>query len=167
MNPYTPPSWARCLPNPPTHRFNLAQTPTPIHRWHVPGVPPGCELYIKRDDLTGASLSGNKVRKLEFLLADAVRSNADCVITIGGIQSNHCRATAVASRYVGLDSHVILRAPQNVADAGDPGLVGNLMVERMVRRGGGGERALCTVRVALLYTRGCWSMSTSSTHVQL
>lgn len=50
----------------------------------------------------------------------------------GGVQSNHCRATAVAARYLGLDSHLILRAPQSVADAGDPGLVGNLMVERMV-----------------------------------
>ena len=54
-------------------------------------------------------LSGNKVRKLEFLLADAKRQGADCVITVGGIQSNHCRATAVAARYAGLDSYLILR----------------------------------------------------------
>ena len=54
-------------------------------------------------------LSGNKVRKLEFLLADAVAKGADCVITIGGIQSNHCRATAVAAKYLNLDCFVILR----------------------------------------------------------
>lgn len=54
-------------------------------------------------------LSGNKVRKLEFLIADAKAQGADCVVTIGGIQSNHCRATAVAARYVGLDSYLILR----------------------------------------------------------
>ena len=64
---------------------------------------------MQRDDLTGMQLSGNKVRKLEFLLADAKRQGADCVITVGGIQSNHCRATAVTARYAGLDSYLILR----------------------------------------------------------
>lgn len=54
-------------------------------------------------------LSGNKVRKLEFLLADAVEQGADCIITIGGVQSNHCRATAVAARYLNLDCYLILR----------------------------------------------------------
>lgn len=54
-------------------------------------------------------LSGNKVRKLEFLMADAVAQGADCIITIGGIQSNHCRATAVAARYLNLDCYLILR----------------------------------------------------------
>ena len=53
-------------------------------------------------------LSGNKVRKLEFLMADAVAQGADCVITVGGIQSNHCRATAVAAKYVNLDCYMIL-----------------------------------------------------------
>ncbi|GAY57135.1 hypothetical protein CUMW_177110, partial [Citrus unshiu] len=51
-----------------------------------------------RDDLSGMQLSGNKVRKLEFLMADAVAQGADCIITIGGIQSNHCRAAAVAAK---------------------------------------------------------------------
>lgn len=64
---------------------------------------------MQRDDLTGMQLSGNKVRKLEFLMADAKAQGADCVITIGGIQSNHCRATAVAARYLGLDCFLILR----------------------------------------------------------
>ncbi len=45
----------------PTHRFRLGLLPTPLHRWHVPGVPAGVELWIKRDDLTGMQLSGNKV----------------------------------------------------------------------------------------------------------
>lgn len=54
-------------------------------------------------------LSGNKVRKLEFLMADAVEQGADCIITVGGIQSNHCRATAVAARYLNLDCYLILR----------------------------------------------------------
>lgn len=54
-------------------------------------------------------LSGNKVRKLEFLMAEAVAQGADCVVTIGGIQSNHCRATAVAAKYLHLDCFLILR----------------------------------------------------------
>lgn len=54
-------------------------------------------------------LSGNKVRKLEFLVADAVAEGADCIITIGGVQSNHCRATAVAAKYSNLDCYLILR----------------------------------------------------------
>ena len=131
VGPWSPPAWAD-FPGAPTRRYNLARTPTPVHRWHLPGTPDGCEVYIKRDDLTGMQLSGNKVRKLEFLLAEAMDEDADCVITIGGVQSNHCRATAVAARYLGLDSHLILRAPQSIAEAGDPGLVGNLLVERAV-----------------------------------
>ncbi|KAI4985751.1 hypothetical protein ZWY2020_018381 [Hordeum vulgare] len=53
-------------------------------------------------------LSGNKARKLEFLLADAAAPDIDCVITTGGVQSNHCRSTAVAAKYAGLDSYLIL-----------------------------------------------------------
>lgn len=64
---------------------------------------------LQRDDLSGMQLSGNKVRKLEFLMADAVKQGADCIITIGGIQSNHCRATAVAAKYLNLDCYLILR----------------------------------------------------------
>ena len=72
-----------------------------------------------------------QVRKLEFLMADAKAKGADCVITIGGIQSNHCRATAVAARYLALDVHLILRNNAREADR-DPGLVGNLLLDRMV-----------------------------------
>lgn len=64
---------------------------------------------LQRDDLSGMQLSGNKVRKLEFLLAEAVAQGADCIITIGGIQSNHARATAVAAKYLDLDCYLILR----------------------------------------------------------
>ncbi|KAH8933317.1 hypothetical protein BDL97_18G024200 [Sphagnum fallax] len=128
---YIPPSWASHLQVVPSHFFSLGQFPTPIHQWHLPGLPDGTEVYVKRDDLTGMQLSGNKVRKLEFLLADAKEQGADCVITIGGIQSNHCRATAVAARYIGLDSYLILRTNRTEVED-DPGLTGNLLVERMV-----------------------------------
>ncbi|MED6210174.1 hypothetical protein PIB30_061648 [Stylosanthes scabra] len=129
--PYTPPSWASHLNPLPSHVFSLAHRPTPIHRWNLPNLPPNTELWLKRDDLSGMQLSGNKVRKLEFLMADAVSQGADCIITIGGIQSNHCRATAVAARYLNLDCYLILRTSKVVVDQ-DPGLVGNLLVERLV-----------------------------------
>jgi 1-aminocyclopropane-1-carboxylate deaminase/D-cysteine desulfhydrase-like pyridoxal-dependent ACC family enzyme len=72
---------------------------------------------------------GNKVRKLEFLLAEAVLRGHDCVITIGGIQSNHARATAAACSYLGLGCHLILRMSRTEVNQ-DPGLVGNLLVDR-------------------------------------
>ncbi|XP_024954186.2 putative D-cysteine desulfhydrase 1, mitochondrial isoform X1 [Citrus sinensis] len=88
-------------------------------------------LLLQRDDLSGMQLSGNKVRKLEFLMADAVAQGADCIITIGGIQSNHCRAAAVAAKYLNLDCYLILRTSKVLVDQ-DPGLTGNLLVERLV-----------------------------------
>lgn len=128
---YTPPSWASLLNPIPSHIFSLGHLPTPIHKWNLPNLPTNTEVYLKRDDLSGMQLSGNKVRKLEFLMADAVAQGADCIITIGGIQSNHCRATAVAAKYLNLDCYLILRASKVVVDK-DPGLTGNLLVERLV-----------------------------------
>ncbi|KAJ0049627.1 hypothetical protein Pint_16793 [Pistacia integerrima] len=93
-NPYIPllgPPISALIPS---HTFSLGHLPTPIHKWNLPNLPNNTEVWLKRDDLSGMQLSGNKVRKLEFLLADAVAQGADCIITIGGIQSNHCRATA-------------------------------------------------------------------------
>lgn len=83
----------------PVERYALGLLPTPIHPWRrMPGIPDGMDLWIKRDDLSGMQLSGNKVRKLEFLIADALKQKSDTIVTVGGIQSNHCRATAVAAR---------------------------------------------------------------------
>ena len=128
--PYVAPSWAPSELTPPAQRLRLAHLPTPIHRWELPGVDPSAaEIWIKRDDCTGCELSGNKVRKLEFLLAEALAAGCDSVITVGGIQSNHCRATAAAARRVGLTPHIILRTANPESD---PGLVGNLMLDRMV-----------------------------------
>lgn len=129
--PYHPPSWAAHLHPIPSHFFSLANLPTPIHKWNLPNLPKNTEVWLKRDDLSGMQLSGNKVRKLEFLMADAVAQGADCIITIGGIQSNHCRATAVAAKYLNLDCYLILRTSKVLVDK-DPGLIGNLLVERLV-----------------------------------
>ncbi|XP_058079764.1 putative D-cysteine desulfhydrase 1, mitochondrial isoform X2 [Magnolia sinica] len=125
--PYTPPPWAASKLSPiPSHIFSLGHLPTPIHKWNLPGLPKDTEVYIKRDDLSGMQLSGNKVRKLEFLMADAIAHDADCIITIGGIQSNHCRATAVAAKYLNLDCYLILRTSK---------ALGNLLKERLLNEG--------------------------------
>mmetsp|Transcript_34399 Transcript_34399/g.56968 ORF Transcript_34399/g.56968 Transcript_34399/m.56968 type:complete len:379 (+) Transcript_34399:91-1227(+) len=129
---YEPPDWVPIGLTPPRNRLLLAHLPTPMHKWLLPGNFPGVhasEVWIKRDDCTGCELSGNKVRKLEFLLADAVAQGCTDVITVGGIQSNHCRATAAAARRVGLKPHLILRAASAITD---PGLVGNLLIDRLV-----------------------------------
>jgi len=92
-------------------RIGLARTPTPLQylqrasaRWGR-----GHRLWVKRDDLTGCTLSGNKVRKLEFIAAHAIDNGFDTLITCGGLQSNHCRATAFAGAQLGLGVHLLLR----------------------------------------------------------
>lgn len=86
----------------------------------------GPQIFIKRDDLTGCALSGNKIRKLEFVAADALKKEADTLITCGGIQSNHARATAVLATRLGLKSLLVLK--------GQAGEVpdGNLFLARLV-----------------------------------
>jgi D-cysteine desulfhydrase len=91
-------------------RLQLAQTPTPLQKLsRVSSELGGPTIWLKRDDLTGSLLSGNKVRKLEFTLAQAQSEGADTLITCGGLQSNHCRATALLGAQLGLDVHLILR----------------------------------------------------------
>ena len=93
---------------PPT--IELARTPTPLeHMPHLTKAWGGPQLWVKRDDLTGFELSGNKVRKLEFHLAAALHAGADTIITTGAIQSNHCRATAMAACRLGLECRLVLR----------------------------------------------------------
>ena len=92
-------------------RISLASTPTPLQymerastRWGR-----GHRLWVKRDDLTGCVMSGNKVRKLEFITAHAIDHGYDTLITCGGLQSNHCRGTAFAGARLGLAVHLLLR----------------------------------------------------------
>ncbi|HDZ12746.1 MAG TPA: D-cysteine desulfhydrase family protein, partial [Bacteroidetes bacterium] len=108
-------------------KLNLAQLPTPIQKLsRLSEFFGGPTLYIKRDDLTGIGLSGNKIRKLEFTLYEALRGGADTVITCGGIGSNHARATAVAARQLGLTPVLVLR--------GKPGRYpdGNLLLDSLL-----------------------------------
>lgn len=95
-------------------RLKLAQTPTPLQfmprasaRWGK-----GKRLWVKRDDMTGSTLTGNKVRKLEFFAAHAREHGFDTLITCGGLQSNHARATAGVCAQLGLHCVLVLRGSQ-------------------------------------------------------
>ncbi|MGB5751103.1 MAG: D-cysteine desulfhydrase family protein [Desulfobacterales bacterium] len=109
-------------------QINLARLPTPVQSLQRIGEKLGADLYVKRDDLTGAALSGNKVRKLEFVLADALAQKADTIITCGGAQSNHCRATAIAAAMLGLNCRLLLRTPD---PSRPPSADGNILLDRM------------------------------------
>jgi D-cysteine desulfhydrase len=106
----------------------LARLGTPLQPLPRTSEHLGVEVLLKRDDLTGAELSGNKVRKLEYLLAEAQDHDADTVITCGGEQSNHCRATAMAAARVGLRCVLILRCDD---PANPPATTGNILLDRL------------------------------------
>jgi D-cysteine desulfhydrase len=94
-------------------RIKLGYLPTPLEEAPRLAEAIGLRrLLIKRDDLTGLALGGNKVRKLEFLMADAIEKGADIVLTDGGPQSNHARLTAAAAKRLGLDCTLILGGPR-------------------------------------------------------
>ena len=119
-------SKATNIPYPP--RVPLARIPTPLEPLRRMSERLGVDLHVKRDDLTGVELTGNKVRKLEFVLADALHQKADIVLTCGGAQSNHSRATAVAAARLGLRCRLILRTPDPFHP---PALEGNLLLDRL------------------------------------
>lgn len=106
-------------------RLHLAHLPTPIERRPALDELVGAEIWIKRDDVTGGAEAGNKLRKLEFLLADAQDRGAELVITCGGIQSNHARTTAIACARLGLRSVLYLRTTAAVVP------VGNVLLDRL------------------------------------
>lgn len=70
---------------------------------------PGVDIWVKHDELTGLEVTGNKIRKLEYSIAQALKEGCDTLITGGGLQSNHCRTTAVLAARLGLKVHLILR----------------------------------------------------------
>jgi len=116
------------LPPPYPRRVPLARTGTPLEALPRTSAALGVEFLVKRDDLTGAELTGNKVRKLEFLVAEAEDAGADTLITCGGEQSNHCRATALAAARRGLASRLILRTD----DPGHPpAATANILLDRL------------------------------------
>lgn len=90
-------------------RIHIAHLPTPLERLdRLSAALEGPEIWIKRDDCTGLSTGGNKTRKLEFLMAEAVAQGADMVMTQGATQSNHARQTAAFAARLGLGCHILL-----------------------------------------------------------
>lgn len=108
-------------------RIQIAHIPTPIEKLDRLGKHlGGPDIYIKRDDLTGLATGGNKTRKLEFLVAEALAQGCDHLVTTGGPQSNHCRQTAAAAARCGLGCSLILRghAPETNS--------GNLLLDKLL-----------------------------------
>jgi L-cysteate sulfo-lyase len=108
-------------------RVALAQLPTPVMRAVRLGTAIGLDdLWVKRDDNTGLCLGGNKVRKLEYLMGDALQRGADVIITTGAPQSNHCRLTAAAAAACGVEAHLVFAGPP--VDV----VQGNLLLDRLL-----------------------------------
>jgi D-cysteine desulfhydrase family pyridoxal phosphate-dependent enzyme len=113
-------------------RFDLAHLPTPLveaSRLRAAlGGPRRCpRILLKRDDLTGLAFGGNKARKLEFLVGDALQAGATALVTTGAVQSNHARMTAAAARAAGMRCSLVL-----TRGAGAPELQGNLLIDRLL-----------------------------------
>ena len=112
-------------------RVSLAHLPTPLEL--LPRLSEhlgGPNIYVKRDDCTGLGTGGNKTRKLEFLMADAVANNADVIITQGAVQSNHVRQTAAAACKMGMECEIVFE--MRVAEPSDPYKnSGNVLLDRI------------------------------------
>lgn len=107
-------------------RIRLAQLPTPlVCMERLSRELGGPKIWLKRDDLTESAASGNKLRKLEYSIGEALSQDASVLITAGGVQSNHCRATAIMAARLGLKSHLVLRGkPPSSLD-------GNLLLDTL------------------------------------
>jgi len=112
-----------------SQRFPLAHLPTPLEPMkRLSQALGGPELWIKRDDQTGLATGGNKTRKLEFLIGEARAQEARVVLTVGAVQSNHCRQTAAAAARAGLDCVLVLRG-----DPPSPEMwTGNLFLDELL-----------------------------------
>lgn len=94
------------------HKLTIANLNTPIQKLEKLSQELGKNIFIKRDDFTGTEISGNKVRKLEYSVSFALDHGYDTVVTTGGIQSNHARATAAVCAMMDLECHLILRGEE-------------------------------------------------------
>ena len=108
-------------------RERFAFLPTPMHRLKNLGESIGVDqLWIKRDDLTGISFGGNKTRKLEFVVGDAKANKCDTLVTVGGVQSNHCRQTAAVAAVSGMRCILLLGGEEPKE------YTGNLLLDKML-----------------------------------
>ncbi|MEL6773430.1 MAG: D-cysteine desulfhydrase [Pseudomonadota bacterium] len=112
-------------------RYALCHRPTPIERMiRLTERLGGPTLYVKRDDCTGLATGGNKTRKLEFLVGEALKQDADILVTQGAVQSNHVRQTAAAACLTGLDCHALLERRVADTDAAYE-TSGNVLLDRL------------------------------------
>ena len=120
-------------------RISLGHFPTPIEFLeNITNHLNGPKIYIKRDDCTGLATGGNKTRKLEFLMPDAIKNQADLIVTVGAVQSNHTRQTAAACAILGLKCLIVLE--QRLADAPKSYMTsGNVFLDKLF----GAEVILC------------------------
>lgn len=107
-------------------KLRLGNFPTRIERLEKFSTIVKEHVYIKRDDQTGTEFSGNKIRKLEYSINEAINNDCDTLITCGGIQSNHARATAAAGIKLGLKSVLVLRSDEK------PELEGNYLIDKIM-----------------------------------
>ncbi len=135
-------------------QLSLAHTPTPLRPLdRISEALGGPRIWLKCDDQTGSVVSGNKIRKLEFLMADALQRGCDTVVTCGGLQSNHCRATAVIAAQLGLACHLVLRGPKGLVER-----PGSYTAEDVIPAGSGYEGnllldALCGAEISVYSPR--------------
>lgn len=115
-------------------KLALANLPTKIQRLSRWSDECGKNIYVKRDDQTGSEWSGNKIRKLEFAVQEALGQGCNLLITCGGIQSNHCRATVAVAAHLGLKAAVLLRISE------EPPVEGNYFLDRLM----GADVRFCT-----------------------
>lgn len=107
-------------------RVSLARLPTPLQPLERLSAEIGVRIWLKRDDVTDTLACGNKLRKLEYSIGQALEDEADVLVTWGGVQSNHCRATAAMAARMGLRSHLLLRGRE--PDVPD----GNLLLDKVL-----------------------------------
>jgi len=110
-------------------KISLAALPTPLFRHDRLDALCGTEVWVKRDDISASGAAGNKIRKLEYLAAAALEQRATTLITCGGQQSNHARATAIVAAELGLKALLLLRTAD---PSSPPPPVGNLMLDYLV-----------------------------------
>ena len=105
-------------------RVELVPWETPVQYLPAVSEAVGADVYIKRDDLTGFGIGGNKIRKLEYLLGDAISRGCDTVVTMGAVHSNHAFVTALAAKKLGLEPVLVLRGREELG--------GNYLLDRLM-----------------------------------
>src|SRR5580692_9361494 len=113
-------------------RYRLAYLPSPIHRLERLSKELGTAIWAKRDDISsGLAFGGNKIRKLEFLVADALKQGCDTLVSIGGVQSNHTRQVAAVAAHLGMRCRLV---QEHWAEWDDPvyDKVGNILLSRLM-----------------------------------